>query len=822
MLQLDKKLIKVEKSSHHLRYLLIIGVLVLAFSLTFLIRIQPLDYGFELNEFDPFFNYRATEFIVENGLPAYLEWHDDLSWHPYGRDVSATSQVMLHTTAATFYQVFGMGSSLYDFTIWFPVVVSSLSAIVMFAVVRTIGGTTAGLFASLFFAISPILVIRGSIGWFKSEPLGIFYGLLAVYLLLSGLKSDKGKISIAKIVGAGILLSFGIASWGGIQFFILPIGILFLALPFLRKDNKFVILTSIIFTSVFLLATMSFEKTGVAYIFGLTGFLLVGCTAFLVACIVVRRIFSKSQLRISIALLGGSIVSGIVLVLSGVINFPSFRYMNAANPLLITSDVLVDSVAEHATTTLDISFYFFAILMVFAGIGAWLLLQKKVNYYFKIKGEMAAFALIIGLVAVYFSSAFVRLEVFGSIAIIILASIGISILISKILKIQKKSRGTVIKISFLVGIVILLMVPLVHPDDLNWSTNAVGLPISILHSGSKFDISTNDWPHAMQWVKENTPKDAVIAAWWDYGYWISTLGERKTLADNATLIDWQIRKIATTFFSTPDDAWQILTSDTKTDVSLNYVNLPDDITKPTRHGDNVTEQCTYKDQMWKENIAVNIVRPTCVYNEDQKKLDSFKTWKDCVVDNTDCRTWESTEEKIYELDIAATYPTLYDYWEAELYEYPPILTGLDSDYILINLAGERLSEENMMPLYTLDQNGGDETKVFWFIKIAGLDLLDYYNPGLTSYTDKFWDETLFGKLIPFTPLVYVDPNNTENQSETFKRGYTAVYVRDIKYPTDGDGPFQLVYVSPSFEGTSGGAVTGALIYKINKDYNPNQ
>ena len=140
-----------------------------------------------------FFNYRATEFIVENGLPAYLEWHDDLSWHPYGRDVSATSQVMLHTTAATFYQVFGMGSSLYDFTILFPVVIGSLAAIVMFGVVRTIGGTTAGLFASLFFAVSPILVIRGSIGWFKSEPLGLFYGLLAVYLLLSGLKSDKGK-----------------------------------------------------------------------------------------------------------------------------------------------------------------------------------------------------------------------------------------------------------------------------------------------------------------------------------------------------------------------------------------------------------------------------------------------------------------------------------------------------------------------------------------------------------------------------------------------------------------------------------------------------
>jgi len=37
-----------------------------------------------------------------------------------------------------------------------------------------------------------------------------------------------------------------------------------------------------------------------------------------------------------------------------------------------------------------------------------------------------------------------------------------------------------------------------------------------------------------------------------------------------------------------------------------------------------------------------------------------------------------------------------------------------------------------------------------------------------------------------------------------------------------DGPFQLVYVSPSFEMDAPGPLTGPLIYKINKEYNPNQ
>ena len=80
MLQLDKGLVKVEKSSHYVRYLLIIGILALSFSLSFMLRIQPLEYGFELNEFDPFFNFRATKFIVDNGYVGYFAWHDDKSW----------------------------------------------------------------------------------------------------------------------------------------------------------------------------------------------------------------------------------------------------------------------------------------------------------------------------------------------------------------------------------------------------------------------------------------------------------------------------------------------------------------------------------------------------------------------------------------------------------------------------------------------------------------------------------------------------------------------------------------------------------------------
>ena len=554
------------------------------------------------------------------------------------------------------------------------------------------------------------------------------------------------------------------------------------------------------FTSVFFLVTGLYEKTGFAFISNLSGFFLIGCTVFLVVFTIIRSIISKAQLRYGLVLLGGAIIAGIAIVSSGVIGLGSFRYLNAANPFLITTDTLIDSVSEHATTTIDISFYFFSILMLFAGLGAWLLFQKKVNRSLNIKGEMAAFALIIGFLGIYFSSAFVRLEVFGSISVIILSSIGISILISKILKEGHKPASAVTKISFLAIIVALLTVPMVYPEEFNWSNNNAGAPPTILNSGTHFDISTNDWADSMQWLRENTPKDAVIASWWDYGYWISTLGERKTLADNATLLDWQIRKIAAVYMTTPEDAWQILTSDAKTDVSSYYVTLPTDINHETRHSDDV-------------------------YGLKQEKLDAFKYWKETI--SVGCAGLEGNKAGLfnceqYDPDLAEKYPTLFDYYKSEVYEFPPVVTGLDADYIIINLAAEKLSAENIIDLYTLQQKGGDETKSFWFMKIADLHVLDYYNPELTGYSGKFWDETLLGKLIPFTHILYVDPNNPEIQSEAYKQGYTSIYVKDIKFPSDGDGPFQLVYVSPSFEMDAPGPLTGPLIYKINKEYNPNQ
>jgi dolichyl-diphosphooligosaccharide--protein glycosyltransferase len=771
-----------------------------------MIRSQPAQHGFELHEFDPFFNYRATQFVVENGIPAYLDWHDDMSWYPHGRDVVSTSQPMLHITAATLYQIFGAGSELYDFTIMFPVVIGSATTIVMFAIVRIIGGTTAGLLASLLFAISVPVLYRGLIGWFKSEPLGIFYGLLGVYFFLSGIKSNNGKSSLPKLVAGGVFFGLGISSWGGIQFFILPLALFFLALPFFRKDKKFLMWalpvfvfsllasSSIFNTESFTLAIVDQESipfisefsTGVDIIssIGYGSAILIGTMGIALIILMIQKINQKHELRNGLAVLAVATIIGIAVLSSGFVELPAYRYVNALNPFLTTTDPLTDSVSEHSTPTLGITFFFFSILIVFAAIGAWLIFQNKVNRSIKIKTDMVMFALIMGLVGVYASSTFVRSEIFAAFSIIILSSIGISILASKILerKIFKDYTITAkatTKIAFVGGIIILLTLPLVFPLDNNMVSYATFAP-AILTGNTPFGITTNDWKDAMQWLKENTPKDAVVASWWDYGYYITTLGERKTLADNATLIDWQIRKIASTLFSNPDNAWKILSSSWNEDVSPYYITLP--------------------------------------YEPQERKLDVFKRWQNAVEGGEVPMLYNPSTDETLNPETLSQYPSIYDYFESEIYQLDGVFTGLDADYILVEVISEKFDESLAnVPLYSLGPSG-DETKKIWFARIAGISPGLFVHPDqFGTPNDRFWNETLLGHLIPFSPAIYIDPIN-QTESKTYQQGYVTLYVKDIKFPSNSDGPFKLVYASQSFHKTSAGPMISILIYEVNKDY----
>lgn len=78
-----------------------------------------------------------------------------------------------------------------------------------------------------------------------------------------------------------------------------------------------------------------------------------------------------------------------------------------------------------------------------------------------------------------------------------------------------------------------------------WVTsNAYSSPSVVLASrlpdGSQHII--DDYREAYYWLRKNTPENAKIMSWWDYGYQIGGMADRATLVDNNT---WNNTHIAT-------------------------------------------------------------------------------------------------------------------------------------------------------------------------------------------------------------------------------------------------------------------------------------
>ena len=67
-----------------------------------------------------------------------------------------------------------------------------------------------------------------------------------------------------------------------------------------------------------------------------------------------------------------------------------------------------------------------------------------------------------------------------------------------------------------------------------------------------------EWLDMLSWTRNNLQPTSVVCAWWDYGYWLSIVGNVTTLADNATVNTTQIENIGFIFMAPEDQAMQML------------------------------------------------------------------------------------------------------------------------------------------------------------------------------------------------------------------------------------------------------------------------
>jgi dolichyl-diphosphooligosaccharide--protein glycosyltransferase len=574
-------------------------VLSIVFVLAVTVRAYSAKYGFYLGEFDPYYDYFAASHIVTltqqhgpfyalfnnppdcgptvmtacHNLQGYFYWHDITTWFPEGRNVAATSQDGLQVGGAMLYllvhNLFGIQISLYDFLVLLPVFLGAVTSVLFYFLVRKIGGDAAGLFAALVFAVSPPLVSRGNLGWFKSEPLAILCFVCASYIMLTVFDKERMvRSKILRAILAGAFAGYATLSWGGGWPFSASFGLLFIIIPFMNLELSGLSPAIISFTASTLFVSALCPRPGIAIITNPVGLVMIGGTVFVLIAQWAKTWTKPTEYRRTLfKLLFGFVLAGLALISFGAVGSISGRYLTVIAPWIRSGNPLTQSVAEQQIPTGSDYFTSYAILLSFGMAGALIAFRRR--------GVPMAYALIFGLMGFYFSASFSRLLVYSSIVLGILGGIGFAELAFALVKpsstLLMKKKQTVtsrndVKVVFTIAIIGLL----VFPAGAYWIPNPIHCTaantlfcdqspadsaVSITNGATIYSQATfGDWRQTLNWVSQSTPINSVIISWWDYGYWFAVMGNRTTAADNGTLNSTRIADIGRMLMSNATQA----------------------------------------------------------------------------------------------------------------------------------------------------------------------------------------------------------------------------------------------------------------------------
>jgi len=546
--------------------------LILISVTAFAIRVQPATYGVYLYEFDPYLQYRVTDYILKNGFPAFFSWHDSMSWYPYGRDMFRSVYPGLPLTGAVLYQLLttlGIQISLWDFVCYFPPFMGIMTCLAVYFLGKDLGGKQVGLLSALFIAISPAHVSRTFLGWYDDETVGIFTLVLIFIFYLRSLEPEKPWLkSTAYAVASGLALGYLGASWGT-QRYAFGLIALFTFTILLFKYSTRLTVSYGITMGLGLYITALVPMEGLGFISELTAMASLGILVLLLF----REFLGVFETRRAKALSTIFFLTAIsVLALTlwnvGLISGLPTKYQSVLEPIFRTQFPLIESVGEHRPSTWASFFNSLGVLVLLAPLFLFFALQKPT--------ERTVFTAIYTLTSLYFAASFARLElllgpafsVAGSYTLVEILKPFIDIVRAKPLLLRRRARfeGRVSRelcVIFLVVIFIISVLPLAYLGIRTAQT-----PASILSSSVPVRAVFTDWMQALTWIRDNLPENAVVMAWWDYGYWITVLGNKTTLADNGTLNWQQIATIGRAFISTEEEALPIMKSRNVTHVAV--------------------------------------------------------------------------------------------------------------------------------------------------------------------------------------------------------------------------------------------------------------
>ncbi|GLJ12540.1 hypothetical protein SUGI_0193170 [Cryptomeria japonica] len=604
-----------------LSFTILILVAILAFSIRLF---SVIKYESVIHEFDPYFNYRVTQYLTKNGVYDFWNWFDDRTWYPLGRVIGGTVYPGLTLTAGTMWWIFNslnIPLSVETVCVFTAPIFSANAAWATYLLTKEVKGTGAGLMAATLIAMVPSYISRSVAGSYDNEAVAIFALVFTFYLYIKTL--NTGSLFYATL--NSLAYFYMVCSWGGYTFIInlIPMHILLCIITGRYSSRLYIAYAPLVVLGTLLAAlvpvvgfnaVMTSEHFGSFLVFIILNVVALGHY--------IKRTVSAKMFKVAITLVISTgmvvLVALIAILVASVAGSPtkgwSGRSLSLLDPTYASKYIpIIASVSEHQPPTWPSYFMDINVLafLVPAGIIACFLPLS----------DASSFLVLYIVTSVYFSGVMVRLMLVLAPAACILSGIALSeafTVLTRSIKFQKdaltvgseaitdelkegskisevgkdkeplrekpskrsrkKEKENVEKVldkkdnkkqslllpleASAVGIVLLIVLGSFYVVHCVWAAaEAYSAPSIVLSSHTSDGVHVfDDFREAYAWLSHNTDEDDKVASWWDYGYQTTAMANRTVIVDNNTWNNTHIATVGTAMSSPERQAWEIFQS----------------------------------------------------------------------------------------------------------------------------------------------------------------------------------------------------------------------------------------------------------------------
>ncbi|KAG0674935.1 oligosaccharyl transferase stt3 subunit [Pichia californica] len=521
-----------------------------------------------IHEFDPWFNFRATKYLVTHSFYKFLNWFDDKTWYPLGRVTGGTLYPGLMVTSAVIHNILkkiGLPIDIRNICVMLAPAFSSLTALATYLFTLEITCTlpsmnnkkTPALLSAAFMSIVPGYISRSVAGSYDNEAIAITLLMVTFFLWIKSVR--LGSILYASITA--IFYFYMVSAWGGYVFItnMIPLHIFILIL--MGRFNYKLYTSYCTWYALGTLMSMQIPFVGFLPIksndhmaaFGVFGLLqLVVLTNYFKETLSPKRFFN---LMIAFGILVFTFgISGLIIATKlGWIAPWTGRFYSLWDTNYAKIHIpIIASVSEHQPTPWS-SFYFDLNFLIWLfPIGVYLCFNDLSNE--------SIFIIVYSVLGSYFAGVMVRLMLTLAPVVCVCAAITIGklfdlyldfkIILSK--KVYELNEKVINKNNNFWNLISRFSVILTfgfylyfYVNHCIWvNSNAYSSPSVVLASKNRDGSNAiiDDFREAYYWLRMNTNEDANVMAWWDYGYQIGGMADRTTFVDNNT---WNNTHIAT-------------------------------------------------------------------------------------------------------------------------------------------------------------------------------------------------------------------------------------------------------------------------------------